>query len=831
MGIGIPHNEVVLAAESIGCLTFSASFKILGVKVGGIMSRRSSWDEIIAKLTSRQSKRKLKTLSIGGRLTLIKSVLSSLPLYHMSIFKCPMSVLKLLESTRQNFFNGVTNSDRRLALIRWKKVLDSKKNGGLGVSRLYGPKGVLDNPHIINIRSPWLYLIREFKSLSFKDKQVTVASKLRDTSLVSSLEEFREELPMRLNLSLRGVDIPSILYLLCSITTESSSHLLFSCHLAWQLMIKVARWGEIVLDIECLTNLLRGLALDHVNNSLTGEIEKAFDVEVKDKQEKNKIESKPDKNGKRGEAGRMSFRRVVPRNYDPKGDRFLIASRFPTPPLACAFFSPGATVTKFNRYSFFETPKVLLLAWDRVFEIKDAPGTKQSKPEDIQELFRQLLNDVQNIHEELAEYINTPGWNRPVCYDDDDDDDDVDYTIAITPVLSTEEPIDSLSMGDEHLDTIPATGSDKVIKSSVEDLVPILSESEGITEHMCDVPFHDNSPPLDVLKDQIEDFSESNNEVSSIDDDSFFIDNIDYVEASPPDSELVSSEVMEIVIPKVGRIDDDILLTIKDDILREKLLNVNLFIAKIDAFNDNPTPSSDCKTKSSSTSLNSLLEESNTFYNSLPEFENFYFDLGEISSGSTTTHSDISLPDYEAFYFDNDHVKEISSGSPTTHFDISLFEYDSFIFYLTHEEFVDEFAHIISPPEYDCFYFWNLPDPGELMSVLNFRIRENLSITRVNLPVEDDHSPLLAYVVWIFLAYLTYPIIPPYLYPFGNEDTIFDPGNTINHFYSFKPGLSHRYGAFKEFNTHRSHLNEWLMIINGKNIPILDVLLFHFYPP
>nr|GEU44152.1 putative PIF1 DNA helicase/replication protein A1-like protein [Tanacetum cinerariifolium] len=92
-------------------------------------------------------------------------------------------------------------------------------------------------------------------------------------------------------------------------------------------------------------------------------------------------------------------------------------------------------------------------------------------------------------------------------------------------------------------------------------------------------------------------------------------------------------------------------------------------------------------------------------------FENFYFDLGEISSGSTTTHSDISLSNYEAFSFDNDHIKEISSGSTTTHSDISLSEYDSFIFDLTHEEFANELAHIISPPEYDCFYFWNFPDP------------------------------------------------------------------------------------------------------------------------
>nr|GEX44137.1 hypothetical protein [Tanacetum cinerariifolium] len=130
-----------------------------------------------------------------------------------------------------------------------------------------------------------------------------------------------------------------------------------------------------------------------------------------------------------------------------------------------------------------------------------------------------------------------------------------DYTSAITPdepVLSTDEPDNSLSMGDEHLDTIPETKSDEFIKSSVENLIPIPSESKGIPEHKCDVPFHDNSPPLDVSKDQFEDLSESNDEFSSTDDDSFSFDKIDYVEASPPDSELVSSEVMEIVIPKVG---------------------------------------------------------------------------------------------------------------------------------------------------------------------------------------------------------------------------------------------------------------------------------------
>nr|GEU60675.1 hypothetical protein [Tanacetum cinerariifolium] len=414
---------------------------------------------------------------------------------------------------------------------------------------------------------------------------------------------------------------------------------------------------------------------------------------------------------------------------------------------------------KFNRYSFFEMPKVLLLAWDRVFKIKDAFGNKQYTPEDMQELFRKLFNDVQNIHEELAKYINTLGWNRPAFYNNDDDDDG-DYTIAITPVLSTEKPDNSLT------------------------------------------------------KDHFEIVIKSNDDISSSDDDSLYNENIEYVMASPHDSELVILEVAEIVIP------EDV--EIEDDNLREKLLNVNLLIANIEALKDNPTPSFEFLTKYSSTSPKFFLEETNTFDNSLPEFENFCFDLEEISSGSTTTHSNISLPNYEAFYFDDDHIKEISSGSTTTHSDISLSKYDTFTFDLsndqfpptdrsdsTHEEFADELAHIISPPEYDYFYFRNLPDPGEWIPILNFGIHENLSsTTRVNLPVEDDHSPLLAYVIWIFLAYLMYPVIPLYLHSFGNEDIIFDPGIAINRFYSFKPGLSHQCGTFKKFNTHRSHLNK-----------------------
>ncbi|GKA65117.1 hypothetical protein Tco_0764824 [Tanacetum coccineum] len=148
---------------------------------------------------------------------------------------------------------------------------------------------------------------------------------------------------------------------------------------------------------------------------------------------------------------------------------------------------------KFNRISLRETPKVLLLAWDKFFDIKHACKEKQHQPEDIQEFLHELLKDVQIISEELADFINTPNWNRPAFYFDDDDDEE--YTIAITPDLPTEEPDNSLSMGDEHLSTILEMESDVLIKSSDENLVPIPSESEDFfdIESECDVPDCDDS--------------------------------------------------------------------------------------------------------------------------------------------------------------------------------------------------------------------------------------------------------------------------------------------------------------------------------------------------
>ncbi|GKF07697.1 hypothetical protein Tco_0041921, partial [Tanacetum coccineum] len=152
-------------------------------------------------------------------------------------------------------------------------------------------------------------------------------------------------------------------------------------------------------------------------------------------------------------------------------------------------------------------------------------------------------------------------------------------------------------------------------------------------------------------------------------------------------------------------------------------------------------------------------------------------------------------------------------------FDLSIDSFppaDGSDFY--HEEFIDELAHIISPPEYDCFYFKNEPELGNLtMDVVEdiFPIREprvhvpNVLPTHPTLHLYLDFilfsDSLLAFVVWIFLAFLTYPITPPYLLSCRNEDTIFDPGIPIYH--SFMPGTSRRDETFMCFNVY-PNINE-----------------------
>ncbi|GJX60750.1 RNA-directed DNA polymerase, eukaryota [Tanacetum coccineum] len=395
MGIGTSQQEVDVAANVIGCNTFSLPFNYLGVKVGSSSSRSNFWDEVIAKLSSRLSKWKIKMLSIGGRFTLNKVVLSSLPIYLMSIYKTPVGVLRKMESIRRRFFNGADINENKMSMIGWEKIMVSRKKGGLGISSffaqnrallfkwiwrfrskdsslwyrvikaMFGDGGALDNTGKFARSSTWTTIVRECGNLSSKginllshmkrkvgnglntlfwvdswltdiplkqlyprmfaldcNKNSTVAEKINASSIScsfrrlprGSLEEEQfskliedvnsvilsvsndrwiwsldssgefsikstrlfiddhlllavgaptrwvsevpikinimawkvslDKLPTRLNLSLRGIEIPSITCPICSCAGESCSHLFFSCSMARNITTKLARWWE-----------------------------------------------------------------------------------------------------------------------------------------------------------------------------------------------------------------------------------------------------------------------------------------------------------------------------------------------------------------------------------------------------------------------------------------------------------------------------------------------------------------------------------------------------------------------------------------------------------
>nr|GEX67495.1 hypothetical protein [Tanacetum cinerariifolium] len=413
------------------------------------------------------------------------------------------------------------------------------------------------------------------------------------------------------------------------------------------------------------------------------------------------------------------------------------------------------------------------------------------------------LNKEKQIEEERA--AKAQNWKLPVCYDDDEErSDSLDDSIisglppfsAITPnepVLSTEEPDNSLSMGDEHLDTIPATKSDEVIKSSVEDLIPIPSESEGIPEHMCDMLSHDNSPPLD---------------------------------ASPPDYELVSSEVMEIVIPKVGGIEasNDNPIPFYDPIISGTHLNLT------------PSEESDF-----------FLEETNNFDNSLPEFTTFsnvLFDV-EYKSDSSDDQSCSDEDVLEKIILKPLSEEEIIPMKSLRTHDSSLSissKIDSLL-----DEFAGELTLLKSIPpridETDCDF------EEDIQFVSANSDAESESFSPSPILVKDSDSLMEEIDLFCTSDYPMPPgivdkdydserdILIPKDLPSNNTLHLLKKSHFILIFLHFLFLLqNHQMEKSPDLLSHRGlkafpPFAECPMMIHRQNNPPLDVLLFYFYPP
>ncbi|GJW52228.1 RNA-directed DNA polymerase, eukaryota, reverse transcriptase zinc-binding domain protein [Tanacetum coccineum] len=138
VGIGIPFEEVKLFSQVTGCNAIHSSFTYLGLPVDCNMAISKSWDPMFVKFSKRLSKWKASLLSIGGRTTLLTSVLGAIGTYYFSLFPMPALVNKKLESLRSNFFWGCNADGKKIPWISWNSTLASKDKGGLAIHGDHG---------------------------------------------------------------------------------------------------------------------------------------------------------------------------------------------------------------------------------------------------------------------------------------------------------------------------------------------------------------------------------------------------------------------------------------------------------------------------------------------------------------------------------------------------------------------------------------------------------------------------------------------------------------------------------------------------------------------
>ncbi|GJZ16549.1 hypothetical protein Tco_0552226 [Tanacetum coccineum] len=337
-------------------------------------------------------------------------------------------------------------------------------------------------------------------------------------------------------------------------------------------------------------------------------------------------------------------------------------------------------------------------------------------------------------------------------------------------------------MGNGELSTIPEKESDEVIKSSVEDLVPIPSESKDTSESdsECDLPFCDNSVTFsNPLFNDNDAFTSSDDELLLEED----VPKENFKIYSNPlfefDDEYISSDVN----PLFNKVLEDIE---SEDSYVSKLDEPDLLVTPLSKLNEDECfdPGGDF-----------ILEEIEACLTSdsiPPGIDDDDFDPeGDILLLEKLLNDDPSspLPPKELNF---EELKVIKSDV-STDFEDDYYDSEGDIIYLESLLIKDTILNL--PPEVfldrDPRSLEDEPDKDDLKNIVKVfdpGIWEKIfSPTYVKLPFEDRHYLSLTYVIRIFLPYFTYPVDSSLPLSSGSEDTIFDPGISASSFYSLEP--------------------------------------------
>ena len=116
-GVGVEVGLVEQFAAQLNCLSQKLPIKYLGLPLGSNPGRKQVWQPVMERIKKKLSGWKRRFLSYAGRVTLIKSVLSSLPIFYMSLFKIPVCVAKEIDKIHARILWGGDGSHRKIHFV------------------------------------------------------------------------------------------------------------------------------------------------------------------------------------------------------------------------------------------------------------------------------------------------------------------------------------------------------------------------------------------------------------------------------------------------------------------------------------------------------------------------------------------------------------------------------------------------------------------------------------------------------------------------------------------------------------------------------------------
>ena len=152
MGERVHEDHLLALAGVMGCKAGVLPSTYLGLRLCIGAPPKHLWSPVMERLEKRLALWKAKYLYLGGRITLIKSVLSNLPLYFLSLFKCPVEIINPIEKLQRDFLWQGFEVKKKSPLVRWQMVCKSKK-GGPGIRPIKSMNQALFK---IQCRKRWL---------------------------------------------------------------------------------------------------------------------------------------------------------------------------------------------------------------------------------------------------------------------------------------------------------------------------------------------------------------------------------------------------------------------------------------------------------------------------------------------------------------------------------------------------------------------------------------------------------------------------------------------------------------------------------------------------